>query len=259
MNYGNERNVSDRFVYTIIQSNDGFLWVGTANGLSRFDGYNFFPVEYPDTSGGRYPTKSLKDKNGTLWFGCSDGTVLYEKSNKLIIVPLQNTKSISELLEGPDGLIYVITQGKAVFSINPLKPAEIHQYIFSIEPVLFSGSFTNTGNLLIGTQENLLLCKLDKDSVSVIKVIEGFNSYAVKSIHKIGDGSRFLIGTDDNGLFLLKISDGDLTRLPDHPELNSLRVQSIIEGSEGSLWISTTGSGVIQLDLSNNFGEIKSV
>ncbi len=261
MNYGPERNNINGFVYTIIQSNDGFIWVGTANGLTRFDGNMFFPVQYPDSSAGRYPTKSLKDKQGTLWFGCSDGAVLYAKDNKLIPVPISNTKSISELLEGPDGMIYVIPQGKAVFSINPVKPEEIHQYSLAIDPALYSAAFTNSGNLLIGTQENLLICRLEKDSISVIKVIEGLDSYGVTSIHKTGDGSRFIIGTDDYGLFQLKISgtDDDLLRLPDHPEFNSLKVQSVTEGSEGSIWVSTSGSGVIQFDMTANYEKVKSV
>jgi Two component regulator propeller. len=261
INYGTEKSIPSGYVYTVIQSNDGFLWVGTGNGLTRFDGYNFFPVQYPDSSAGRFTTKSLKDKQGTLWFGCSDGAVLYEKDNILIKIPLSNTKSISELIEGPDGLIYVIPQGKAVFSINPLKPEDVHQYSIAVEPAMFSAAFTKSGNLLIGTQENLLVCKPEKDSISVIKVIAGLDSYGVTSIHKIGDGSRFIIGTDDYGLFQLKISDkGDeLTRLPGHPEFNSLKVQSITECSEGSFWVSTSVSGVIQFDLTDNYEKVKSV
>ncbi len=260
-NYGTEKNIPNGYVYTIIQSDNGFLWVGTANGLSRFDGYNFFPVQYPDSSVGRYPTKCLKDKLGTLWFGCSDGALLYEKENKLISVPVSNTKSISELIEGPDGQIYIITQGKTIFSINPLKPGEVHKYSISVEPALLSASFTKTGNLLIGTQENLLVCRLEKDSISVIKVIEGLDSYGVTSIHKIDDGSRFIIGTDDYGLFRLKISDKgyDLSRFTDHPEFNSLKVQSVTAGSEGSFWVSTFDSGVIQFEMSDNYEKVNSV
>lgn len=260
MNYGLGRDIPNAFIYTITQSNDGFLWVGTGNGLSRFDGYNFIRVQYPDSLTGRYPTKSVKDKHGTLWFGCSDGTVLYVMENKLIAVPISNTKSISDLIEGPDGLIYIIPQGNAVFSVNPLKPDEVHKYSLSVDPVLFSASFTNSGNMLIGTQENLLVCRLEKDSISVIKVIDGFDSYGVTSIHKTDDGTRFIIGTDDNGLFQLKITDkGEaLMRLSGSPELNSLKVQSITEDSEGSYWISTTGSGVIQIDMSDDYAEVKS-
>ena len=74
-NYGAENNIPSGFIYTIDQSDDGFLWVGTGNGLARFDGYNFYQVQFPDSSQLRYTTSSLKDKNGTLWFGCNDGSV----------------------------------------------------------------------------------------------------------------------------------------------------------------------------------------
>ena len=260
VNYGIERNIPNGFVYTLNQSNDGFLWVGTGSGLTRFDGYNFFGVQYPDSSSGRIPVKCIKDKRGTLWFGFSDGTVQYEKENKLISVPVSNTKSISELIEGPDGLIYVIPQGKAVFTIDPLKPEVVSMYPLSIEPVLLSASFSKSGNILIGTQENLQVCRLEKNSVSVIRVIEGFDSYGVSSILMTSDSSKFLCGTDGNGLFQLEISNtGDiLTRLPDRPELKSLKVQSIKQDSDSSVWISTSGSGVFQLRMTPGFDRVKS-
>jgi ligand-binding sensor domain-containing protein/serine phosphatase RsbU (regulator of sigma subunit) len=261
VNYGSDKNNINGFVYTVVQSNDGFLWVGTANGISRFDGYNFFPVQYPDSASGRYPTKSLKDKNGVLWFGCSDGSVWYAKGNNLIAVALSNTKSISELLEGPDGLIYVIPQAKAIYSINPTKPEDIHQYPITSEPALYSGSFTSSGKLLVGTQENLLVCKIEKDSVAIIKVINGSDSYGITSIHTTEDKSRFIVGTDGNGLFQLKMSDNkeELIRLSNSDKFNSLNIQSITEDSEKTFWLSTTGSGVVQFELTDNFEKMKSV
>ncbi len=78
-NYGTENNIPNGFIYTIDQSGDGFLWVGTGNGLARFDGYNFYRVQFPDSSQLRYTTASLKDKSGTLWFGCNDGSVFYSR------------------------------------------------------------------------------------------------------------------------------------------------------------------------------------
>jgi ligand-binding sensor domain-containing protein/serine phosphatase RsbU (regulator of sigma subunit) len=260
-NYGAESNIQNGFVYTLNQSNNGFLWVGTGSGLSRFDGFNFYPVQYPDSASGRYPTCSLKDKKGRLWFGCSDGTVYYADENKLISVPIPNSLSISNLLVGPDELIYVIPQGKAIFSINPLKPAEIHQYFFTQKLVMLSASFTGSGSLLIGTQGNLLKCKLGGDSISVVKVIEGFGNSNISSIHRNRDSTRFILGTDDNGLFQLRISEkGDsLSRFPEHPEWDSLRIQSITEDPENYLWVSTFGSGVIQFKFSENYESVKSV
>jgi ligand-binding sensor domain-containing protein/serine phosphatase RsbU (regulator of sigma subunit) len=258
MNYGTER--SNGFVYTITQSNDGFLWVGNADGLTRFDGYNFFPVQFPDSAIGRYPTKCIKDKNGILWFGCSDGTVLYEKENKLISVPLSNSRSISELIEGPDGLIYVIPQGLSVYSIDPQKPTEIHQFYSSVEPVIKSAAFTNSGNLLIGTQESLMICRFNKDSLSVAGLVEGLENTVVTAILKTDDPAKFILGTDDQGLFILNMSGkgNDLHHFSGHPELRSLYIQSVLEDSEKSFWVSTIGFGVIQINLSDNHEEIKS-
>jgi ligand-binding sensor domain-containing protein len=260
-NYGTEKDVRNGFVYTIVQANDGFLWIGTTNGLFRFDGFDFYQVQYPDSSLGRYTTRSLKDKNGNLWFGCSDGTVLYAKGNRLFKVPITNTKSISELVEGPDGSIFVIPQGKAIYSINPLTPGDVHEYAVSVEPALFSATFTKSGNLLLGTQENLLICRLKQDSVSVIKVIEGFDSNSVTAIHSMDDETEFLIGTDGNGLFKLKLtaSSEELTRISDSETFKSLNVKSITEDTDKSFWISTSGSGVIQLDLTGNSSKVKTI
>ena len=258
MNYGTEKNIPNGFVYTMVQSDDGFLWIGTASGITRFDGYTFYNVQYPDSASGRIPTKSLKDKSGTLWFGCSDGALLYSKDNRLFSVPLGNTRSISELTLGPDGLIYVIPQGKAIYTVNPGKLSEIHQYALSVEPALFSATTTSSGDLLIGTQENILLCKPGKDSISVVKTIEDFDA-GVTSIHSTSDPSLFIVGTDENGLFRLKISgnEASVSRIPGSGELNSLKVLSISADADGSFWVSTSGSGAVQLVLSNDLSSVK--
>jgi ligand-binding sensor domain-containing protein len=260
-NYGTEYNIPDGFIYTINQSENGFLWVGTGKGLLRFDGFNYYSVQYPDSSQVRNPTASLKDKNGTLWFGCNDGTVFYTIGNELHKVLLSNSKSISGILEGPDGLIYIIPQGKAIYAINPVIPEEIHQYNFSADPVLYSACFVNSGNLLIGTQENILICSLKKDSVFIKDVVEGFDNSAINDIHKTEDSSKFLIGTEDNGLFLLRLSEDKnvLARFSYHPEWSTLRIKSISEDSGNNFWISTFGSGVIQFRMSDNYETTKSV
>jgi ligand-binding sensor domain-containing protein/serine phosphatase RsbU (regulator of sigma subunit) len=252
--YGAESSIPSGFVYTLNQSNDGFLWIGSANGISRFDGYNFYNVPYPDSTTNRYPTSAIKDKNGTLWFGCSDGTVFYVNENTLISITFKNSKSISELVEGPDGFIYIIPQGQAVFGINPLNPKEVNKYTLTGDPVMFSASFTKSGNLLIGTQENVLECKLKNDTVSIVNVIEGFNYSGVTAIHKTEDSTRFILGTKDNGLFQLRLSGKDrlLTRFRNHPEWDTLNIQNVSEDSEHNLWISTLGAGVIQIRLASN-------
>jgi ligand-binding sensor domain-containing protein/serine phosphatase RsbU (regulator of sigma subunit) len=258
-NFGAESNIPNGFVYTISQSSNGFLWVGTGSGISRFDGFSFFNVPYPDSAAGRYPTISLKDKKGTLWFGCSDGSVFYAKENKLTPVLISNSKSISDIVEGPGGFVYIIPQGNAIFRVNPEKPEEIKQFSISSDINMFSASFAASGRLLIGSQGNILVCKLENDSASVSYVINGFDYSNITSIHVANDSSRFIVGTDGNGLFHLKISDHnyDLKRFNSHPEWISLSIQSIYKDSENNFWISTFGDGVIQFQLSENFETVQ--
>ena len=260
-NYGIESNLPSNVIYALNQDDDGYLWIGTTEGLSRFDGFQFFKIHFPDSATGRYPTASLKDKNGTLWFGCSDGSIFYSDRNRLKQVNLSNTFSISQLLEGPDGLIYAVPQRKSVFRINPSNPEDIQTFSFENDPVLFAASFNRSGKLIIGTQENLLVCELTDKLITATDVIEGFDYARIMSVKKIGNDDTFIIGTDGNGLFRLNIAQGNnlLSRFDGHPELEILSVRSILEDSDHNLWISTTESGVIRLLFTGNYESIERV
>jgi len=251
-NYGTERNIPSSVIYSINQSEDGYLWIGMASGIARFDGFEFFNVAFPDSSSGKYPSASLKDKSGTIWYGCSDGSVYYVRNRNLIKVDLENTQIISDIVEGPEGMIFVIPQGKNLFAVNSSDPKKTFKYSFSINPVMFSGCFNRNGELLIGTQENIMICRLEKDSVRVLDYIEGFDYSSVKAIHDTDNPDNFIVGTDGNGLFKLKFrgNEHSLERFRDNPEWNTLSIQSIMEDRENNLWISTIGSGVIQFVLS---------
>jgi ligand-binding sensor domain-containing protein/serine phosphatase RsbU (regulator of sigma subunit) len=260
-NYGAESNIPSGFIYTINQSDDRYLWIGTGNGITRFDGFDFQNVPYPDSGSVRFATSSLKDRRGTLWFGCSDGAVFYVNNNELVNVPISNSKSISVLLEGPDSLVYIIPQGKSIFRVNPVNPAEIHEYHISAEPVMLSAAFTKSGSLLIGTQENLLECRLTGDTVLVAGVIKDLDYSNVTSIFPAGNGSVFIIGTDGGGLFHLKMAEnsGILKRFRGIPELESASIRSITADTEKDIWVSTSGSGIFRLSLSADYEKIELV
>jgi ligand-binding sensor domain-containing protein/serine phosphatase RsbU (regulator of sigma subunit) len=260
-NYGVDSKIPNGFIYALTQDNNGYLWVGTGSGLSKFDGFDFYNIAFPDSSSERYPTASLKAKNGTLWFGCDDGSVYFTEENSLKQVAISNTRSISTLLEGPDGFIYIVPQGGSIFRINPSNSGEIK--IYSLDPgiVVFSACFTQLGDILLGTQENIKICSISGNSLSVLGTIEGFDYSNILAIHKINDNDNYLVGTNGNGVFkmVLSANSGILTRFRNQPELESLNVQSISEDSENCLWLSTNESGVIQLKISGEDGSIESM
>jgi hypothetical protein len=191
-NYGAESNIPDRVIYSLNQSDDGFLWVGAGAGLYRFDGFDFYNVQYPDSVSERHPTASLKDRNGRLWFGFDDGTVFYTLGHKLFTVPLpDSTATISNILEGPEGRIWIVPQKDAIFSANALKPADVIRYSFTSDDPMLSGAFTSDGDMLIVTQLNILVCKLGNKSISVVRAIEGVDNSSLRLIYPYGDKSQW--------------------------------------------------------------------
>jgi ligand-binding sensor domain-containing protein/serine phosphatase RsbU (regulator of sigma subunit) len=260
INYGTDKNIPSGFVYTLNQDENGFLWVGTANGISKFDGFEFHPVVFPDSAAGRYPTTSLKDKSGTLWFGCNDGTVFYTRQGNLVSLGVSNNRAISTIIESPDGSVFILPQGGSAFSVNPARPENVNTLGVGQDLVIFSACFTPTGDILLGTQGNIILCRTAKDSLTVSKTFDGFDYSSIKAIQKIDLTDSYLIGTDGNGLFRLNLSENNvrIDHLPGYPEFEYLGVQSISSDSDGYLWISTIESGVLQIQFSSGKDNIES-
>jgi ligand-binding sensor domain-containing protein/serine phosphatase RsbU (regulator of sigma subunit) len=262
-NYRPENNLPSKVIYTLIQDNSGYLWVGTTEGLSRFDGFNFYKVQFPDSVTGRYPTVSFKDKNENLWFGCNDGTLFHTSGRILVQTVLSNGSGagISSILEGPDGKIYVIAQRKPVFRIDPEKPSEAEIISIGSDPVMFSASVTASGEILIGTQEGIMVCVANGDSLVSKSIVEGFDYSRITSIIKLKTGSVFIIGTDGNGLFRLNAESNNrtLSRFTGYPGLEHLAVKSMIRDSHENIWVSTSGEGVVKLMFTSNHDSLLSV
>lgn len=261
-NYSDEYNIPDGFVYTINQANNGYLWVGVSNGIARFDGFEYFPVEYPDSySVGRTPSVSYKSKNGTIWFGCMDGSVYYTSENRLIALNIKNTSNISQILETKDGSLLIVAQSNSIYKVNQMHPEEIKVYPVTGDILMFTAAITRSGDLLLGSQGSIVKCTVDNDTITVKEKIEGFENSNITSIHSATDSIRYIIGTEDNGLFQLVLNIGktEPSRFKSHPEWSSLKVKSITRDSENYFWIATTENGVIQFRFTDKEGTIGTV
>lgn len=262
-NYGAENDLPSEVVYTLVQDGNGYLWVGTAEGLARFDGFSFYRVSYPDSAAGRYPTVSIRDSRGILWFGCNDGTLFHTSGDELhqTVLPNSSGSGISSVLEGNDGLIYVIPQRMPLFVIDPGDPDEGRSIESQADPTMFSAAISSSGFLLIGTQENLLICRAEGNSLVISSTQEGFDYSRVMSVTPAGDGNSFIIGTDGNGLFHFKLSDGSgiLSRFRGSEALETLPVRSVMKDSENNFWISTAGFGAVRMQLNEDADSIASL
>jgi signal transduction histidine kinase/ligand-binding sensor domain-containing protein len=95
-------------VTSIAQTPDGYLWIGTENGLTRFDGVRNVP--WQPRSGEALPGATIRvlatGRDGTLWIGTNEGLASL-KDDRLVMHPRLAGQVINGLAEDHDGTIWV--------------------------------------------------------------------------------------------------------------------------------------------------------
>jgi len=71
-----ENGLPSSSVTAIAQTPDGYLWVGTYNGLARFDGVRFVRFDPSDTPALPKARRLYVDRTGTLWINTYDGSLV---------------------------------------------------------------------------------------------------------------------------------------------------------------------------------------
>jgi len=72
-----EDGLSHENITNLVKDKDGFLWIGTTNGLNRFDGISFKNFYSKPDNAASLPANYISgvtiDKRGFLWIATSDG------------------------------------------------------------------------------------------------------------------------------------------------------------------------------------------
>ena len=101
----------DAYILNIFQDSNGFLWIGTANGLSRFDGKEFVNFDFADGLPDEYVNKIIEDHDHRLWIGTRRG-IVQMKGNKFFNYPYSDGKQIDfvfDIIETAKGQIWGLT------------------------------------------------------------------------------------------------------------------------------------------------------
>lgn len=87
LHLGVDRGLSANHVKALVRDNRGFLWVGTTNGLNRYDGSSVRTYDCFDTSNGRGNNNIgalYLDNNNDIWIGTDRGVYKYKSSDDRI-------------------------------------------------------------------------------------------------------------------------------------------------------------------------------
>lgn len=224
--------LSQNTIMTILQDSQGFVWLGSENGLNRYDGYEIVHYQRdrddPSALQGDFIWQIAEDQNSDLWIATNDGGVArWERKTDRFYTYQHDpddpnslaSNSVRSLIVGAEGFIWI---GLTDHGLNVLNPETGEVQRFAHDPY-------------------------DEHSLS---------SNAVYAVHQDRAGSVW-IGTDA-GLNLYNPSNRGFLHYHHDPadsySLSSNLIRSVYEDKQGMLWVGTYGGGLNRLNrLSNQF------
>ncbi len=224
-------------VLSIAQTPDGYLWLGTEEGLVRFDGVRFTLFDR-NTAGlkSNLVMALLVDHRGALWVGTYGGGIAKLENGKFSFIGTQQglpSNQIRALHEDREGALWIGTDGGG---LARLKDANVRVYTQTnglVDNAVFAITSDSAGALWIGTHNGV--SRLQNGKFSSFSTREGSNADFVRSIYADPDGNVW-VGTSEG---LSQISTSGIRHYGVQDGLTSNIVFSIKRDAAGSLWIGT--------------------
>jgi signal transduction histidine kinase/ligand-binding sensor domain-containing protein/DNA-binding response OmpR family regulator len=260
------KGLSTRTVSSISQDSDGFIWIGTTDGVSRYDGFEL--KEYKSSSiKGKDVIKILVDSSDRLWVGTTDGGLnLYNKSTDSFITYEYvegiegsiNSNDVRGLHCDEHGNVWVATKHALNLYLED-------EYKFKV----YEGPFTNTllkditsdnkGNIWCATYSGGLY-KFDPSEESFQEFLNEYNS--APKIQTIAfDGKDILIGTSTQGLLQFDLTVYQTRKVFEMPSryIDANIWDLNLNQDNSQLWVGTDGNGLVTLKKINNNWEEEAI
>jgi ligand-binding sensor domain-containing protein/serine phosphatase RsbU (regulator of sigma subunit) len=121
-NYGVQDGLAQSNVSAIVQDKEGYFWLGSESGISKFDGKNF--VNYTTENGlaDNNVASLLVDAKGNLWIAHENGSLTKYNGGKfqpIICEALPKDKKIFSIAQDKKGQIWICSAAGAIVILNP--------------------------------------------------------------------------------------------------------------------------------------------
>ena len=243
--WGLEEGLPQMSVEVIRQTRDGYLWLGTQEGLARFDGVRFQVVDRHNVAELRSNlfTSLAEDAAGTLWAGTTAGLLSLDGAGGhrlLTTVDGLGSNEIQALLADAAGNLWVGHLDGGLSQLRDGKVVAVYQAAEGLPPGhVWDLATTSDGSLWIATSDGL--GRWQDGRLSTLTTADGLPDNLVSALCAGGDGSLW-IGT---GGGLAQWRGGVITAVPGIGDSGAV-IQSLVEDHDGNLWVGTTGTGLMR-------------
>lgn len=233
-------------VQSLLQTRDGYLWVGTGGGLTRFDGVRFATFEASDIPdlASRSIFALMEDADGNLWIGNSDGAVVHRDGRFHTVYGKEVTdgRRVWQFAQAPDGAIWAATEnglirwhdGAATVFGKPegLPTDRLRSLAFDRDGILW---IATTGGGLVS---------FDGSRFDTFDQSRGLPNDAVRSVLPDPQGGVWA-ATAGGGLAHLR--EGRIRTYGVSDGLPTDQLTALALDDAGSLWIGTWGAGLCRM------------
>lgn len=229
-------------IQALVQTHDGYLWIGTQNGLARFDGVRCTVFDSKNVPQMRNPFISAlcETPDGSLWIGTVNAGLIRRSGQDFKLYTSQDglvDDSIRALFAGQDGSVWIgTTNGISRFKNEHFETITASNELAST--VVRGFCHDREWNLVIATDNGLNQWRNGQISAYPIERTEPDRPRRLsRAVYK--DNAENLWVGSSTGLSCLQ-SDGQLLHYDRFQEgLPDSFVTSLCEGAGGTLWVGT--------------------
>jgi signal transduction histidine kinase/ligand-binding sensor domain-containing protein/DNA-binding response OmpR family regulator len=264
---GIKNGLSNNYVLDIAQDKQGFIWIASESGLSRFDGKNFitFDESTSELISNTLNTLFYDDEENILWIGSKEGISLLDcstlKFKNYISHDNVIIKSVVQICRASDGGIWLTNHHGGIMHYDKksklfspyfdetIKEAKFHHWCsFDDGKGVFYIGHSRLGLSIIDLKTNTV--KNYRNDPKNPKSLPGDRIYSIYADHT----QNIWIGTD-KGLALFNPKTEDFSVFKHNPNnpfsLIADHVYCIEEMNDGLLWIATDIGGISIMDAKN--------